>query len=72
MSLFASLGNIQSSIVDGQKDFNGKAFPLCLQPSSELTMPEFVEWIIANKFVIDDLLREYKVYAYQSVIKSII
>jgi hypothetical protein len=53
---------IQHIEIHEQKEYDGKPFPLCISPdpSSEVSRETFVEWMIAHREDLDDMLREYK------------
>lgn len=52
---------IRTVSIQGQKEFNGKAFPLCISPADPAaTTEDFVSYIETNHQVLDDMLRESK------------
>jgi hypothetical protein len=52
---------IRTVSIEGQKNFGGKDFPLCISPAdSASSMEDFVAYVEANQQLLDDMLRESK------------
>ena len=52
---------IRTVQIEGQKNFDGKDFPLCLSPAQSTTsLEEFIAYMENNRTEIDNMLRENK------------
>jgi hypothetical protein len=63
--------SLQQILVDGQTEYEGKPFPLCVTPMVT-NMDDFLNWITTHRQELDQLLKEYKaIYFRNAPLKSV-